>query len=466
MKQIHDWISCNFFALGCLLSIFLFYGLCLLFPPTANIAIESVPYSWQRWLLSLSIFSIPIILYIRTPSFRQASWYEKLLWFSIAALLVSLVHNPRCSLDAQILFFVGAFVYAIYNKPLFFQRPNYCHYIVWAYLLWNAVSLIWSGDRAYGLQLLNRLAPLLAYPICFLFFRLTHSTFTSLLKVFWQTCILACVMSFCCSIYQMLWMNQSIMDIFVLHKELIGPFYCCNILFSWSGAPHPSYNIIWILGGMISCIYLRESQIITRFEYLLSATFFSILVVLEQSRIGIIVILIAIIVGFFYQLRTHHKELICYSIASVFLAIGLFVFCNPIILDFIEDPIRIDLLNVACSYIKANPLLGSGIGGMTSANISSVVTDFAYSEFYHFYPHNQFLGDWMQSGVMGFLLVIALTICVLLRTIQKRNLLLLFFAIGIFLLMCIEMPLRFLSGVTRITMLVCLFFNAPSLDRD
>lgn len=466
MKQIFNWFFCNLFPLGCLLFIALFYGLCLLFPPTINIAVEAVPYSWQRWLLSLLCLSVPIILYIYTPSFRTASWQEKLLWFSISVLLVSLVHNPRCSLDAQILFFVGVFVYALCNKFRVSQHPNYCHYIVWVYLLWNAISLIWSADRMYGLQLLNHLVPLLVYPICFLFFRLTHSTFISLLKVFWQASILACVMSFCSSIYQLLWMNQSIMDMFVLHKGLVGQYFCCNILFSWSGAPHPSYNIIWILGGMVSCIYLRETLSITRFEYVLSAAFFSVLVVLAQSRIGIVVILMAIVIGLFYQLRTHYKELICYSMAVFCLVVGLFLFCNPLISDFIKDPVRIDLLRVAITYIKADPLLGSGIGGMTSAHVSSVVQNFAYSRFPHFYPHNQFLGDWMQSGIIGFLLIIALTVCVLLRTIRKRNLPLLIFVVGIILLMCIEMPFRFLSGVTRITMLVCFFFTAPSPDKD
>ena len=110
--------------------------------------------------------------------------------------------------------------------------------------------------------------------------------------------------------------------------------------------------------------------------------------------------------------------------------------------------------------------LGAGLGGMTSEHLTQAISGFEFAEYAHFYPHNQFLGDAMQGGIIGLILSVALMVAFLVTTLYRRNYWMLLFGISILLFMLIEMPFRFLSGTFQVSLIVYLGMQMPRRHRQ
>lgn len=456
----HSWpmISC--------IGIAFFYGLCLLFPPSVNIIVNFSEYRWFQWCISLACLSIPILLFMVDNAKVHGTWDSKLLWTLTVALLISMVHNTRLTLDIQPLFFAATIVYA-YRHPYAIRRPSTCHYVLWIYLIWNGISLLWSKDYHYGLRLFNHMVPLLLFSLCFLVHGTTRTIYNRIFKAFWQGFIIACMLSFCSSIYTLLYLHVSIWDIFSLHKStILDQYHVYELLFAWSGREHPSYNAIWVLGGILAGFYLYEKRLITTLEWLFSCVCGTCLMALMQSRIGIVMAGLVLLGGSLYLLRTHKRMIAIVCIVLTLIATIILVVRPTLPLEFGHDITRIKLLETSKNYIAQHLWLGAGLGGMTSEHLTQAISGFEFAEYAHFYPHNQFLGDAMQGGIIGLILSVALMVAFLVTTLYRRNYWMLLFGISILLFMLIEMPFRFLSGTFQVSLIVYLGMQMPRRHRQ
>lgn len=465
MNNILSYINRNRFVFIGLCCVGLWYILCLLFPPTINIVAETSLYSRQIARLSLLALLVPVVIFAYDTRADKVPITERLLWMACAVLLAVVVHNVRTLLDVELLFLVMVVVYLIKNKGKTFHSLSALHYLLIAYVIWNGISIMWSNNPSYGLHLLQRFAPLILFPICFQCFRVSNRIFHLLLKVFWQAAFIACLLSFCSSIYVLLYLDTSIFDIFTLHKAQIHGYCCYNILYAWSAMPHPSYNAIWLLFATLTNIYLFEHKQITQTKYTIHWIVTILLVVLSQSRIGIVMEIIAFICWIIYHFR--FKKVVLAIISSI-IFVGPLVayFVTPQIFEqFLGDPIRIKLLEVATYHIKLHPWLGCGLGGMTSEYLCATIPNFPFGQYPHFYPHNQFTGDWMQSGLPGMLLITSISIVFLIISIKKRNYPMIAFWLCIIPFMLIEMPLRFLYGNLSIVIMTSFWLTQmPTSD--
>ena len=465
MNNILSYINRNRFVLIGLCCVGLWYILCLLFPPSINIVAETSLYSRQIARLSLFALFVPVVIFAYDTRTDKVPITERLLWLACAVLLAVVVHNVRTLLDVELIFLVMVVVYLIKNKGKTFHSLSALHYLLIAYVIWNGISIMWSNNPSYGLHLLQRFVPLILFPICFQCFRVSKRIFFLLLKVFWQAAFIACLLSFCSSIYVLLYLDTSIFDIFTLHKAHIHGYYCYNILYAWSAMPHPSYNAIWLLFATLTNIYLFEHKQISQTEYTIHWIVTILLVVLSQSRIGIVMEIIAFICWITYHFR--FQKVVLALIGSIILVglLGAYLITPQIFEQFLGDQSRVKLLEVATYHIKLHPWLGCGLGGMTSEYLCATIPNFPFGQYPHFYPHNQFTGDWMQSGLPGMLLITSISVFFLIISIKKRNYPMLAFWLCIIPFMLIEMPLRFLYGNLSIAIMTAFWLTQmPTSD--
>lgn len=465
MNNILTYINRNRFVFIGLCCVGVWYILCLLFPPTINIVAETSLYSRQIARLSLFALLVPVVIFAYDTRTDKVPITERLLWMACAVLLACVVHNVRTLLDVELIFLVMVVIYLIKNKGKTFHSLSALHYLLIAYVIWNGISIMWSNNPSYGLHLLQRFVPLILFPICFQCFRVSKRIFFLLLKVFWQAAFIACLLSFCSSIYVLLYLDTSIFDIFTLHKAHIHGYYCYNILYAWSAMPHPSYNAIWLLIATLTNIYLFEHKQISQTEYTIHWIVTILLVVLSQSRIGIVMEIIAFICWITYHLR--FQKVVLAIIGSILFVglLGAYLITPQIFEQFLGDPSRVKLLDVATYHIKLHPWLGCGLGGMTSEYLCATIPNFPFGQYPHFYPHNQFTGDWMQSGLPGMLLITSISIVFLIISIKKRNYPMIAFWLCLIPFMLIEMPLRFLYGNLSIAIMTSFWLTQkPTSD--
>jgi len=475
--QIHQPIKHYLPALIALIVIILSGILFSHIQPTHSFAVtkEGYHYPWFFWLITCPLLALPLIEFIRSNEFQQALWPERVLWLSITMLAISTVHKPRLYIDMQALFYISTVLYMIFHRPFTYNHLHAVHYIILAYLGWNVLSLCWSQCPSYGATLLNRMMPLLLYPACFLFFRLNTATLQRILLAFWQAAMIAIVMTIVCAFYEISAFGFHISDLFNTGKQFFYNAdntierFAFQMAFAWSGADHPSYNAIWIISALVVTFYLYKAKVLSIWNMAVGIGLILLVIIIIQSRIGIVMSALIIPCGIVYLVE--NKKRVLYTYAVLGLCAGIYLCINPNLLsDFLNDPTRHTMFQMDYYYLSQQYALGSGIGGMTREHLCSVIPNFPYLLDEHWYPHNQLIGDWMQTGIIGLLLSLALYVSTLVAAIRRRRFTAILFLLCIGLHACIEMPLRFLSGVTMVTLYCCLFLvtlePAPDTNPD
>ena len=149
--------------------------------------------------------------------------------------------------------------------------------------------------------------------------------------------------------------------------------------------------------------------------------------------------------------------LICISVVSVAALLRL----SPnITKSLFMDDVRKMHYSAAFEAIEENTWLGTGIGGMTKyINKDNPIYTPPISTFWagHYHPHNQVIGDLMQTGILGLLSIVSLIVYSLYASISQRNILFFSFVIIYLLLMSIEMPLMVDQGLYYFVFVISLF---------
>lgn len=451
--------------------IALWYFVVTLWQPTASIMVDAQPYRPILWFISLAALAIPLSLYLTDTQFKSLPNDRKILLLGLAFLTTSMVHSLRCFIDTQFFFFLTTIVYFVRHRQ--YRKPTWEYWFVVAYIVWNLITLLWTPDLRFGFKYARNFIPMLAYPLMFLSFTLTSDELNGLLKLFWRVALMAVLLSFLSGIYEITVLRTPVSELFHLRITMLKDSiidangveqYTCNMLYGWSGNGHPSYNALWAVAASISGFYLLRHRLITYVEYLFG--FFSLLALQfsAQSRIGIVMLILSFLAAFFYLLNAKaNTKVKANAIAISLLAVIflLFLTYKPTIFSaYHNDVARSIIWDSAIQVIRLKPLTGTGLGGTTQQYVTSLLGHpWPGLYFENIYAHNQFLGDWMQSGVVGFILSIAIVILTFVMSVRRRSYTAFAYTLAILLFMFIEMPLRFIQGTTLITFFLCLFLH-------
>ena len=385
---------------------------------------------------------------------------QKILLVGLAVFISSMFYSVRYGINTGGFFFVSSFIFALSQRRLY--KPSKVFYWFWIYLAIHIVSLNWTNDLAGGLNKIRVYLPFFSVPFFFCFFRLTNKEIDQLLLLFFRSATIFIFLSLLCWIYESSRIGIPFSDWFIFHKKEFNnqpPFY---FPFSWVGYNHPSYISIGYNLALAVGIYLfdkrKGSCNINTFELLFFMFSALALTVIVQSRIGLVNFTLLVICGIGWLLRKERVYLYLY-ITTCLLLIALVAVNINIVLKYINDPIREQQYHTAIAYIKSNFLFGTGIGGMTKIMTSqefALKLGYPFAQVENIYPSNQFLGDLMQTGILGFLTLIGMISSLTFNCIKQRNWVSFSLIISFLLLMSIEMPFFLLKGSTLFVLMSCL----------
>lgn len=418
-------------------------------------------------LLYFAFAFSPLIWLFSSKVWKEVSSIpRKMLLVGLAVFISSMFYSVGYGVNAGSFFFISSFIFAFSQRRLY--KPDKIFYWFWIYLLIHIISLSWTNDLSGGLSKIRVYLPFFSIPFFFCFFKLTNKEIDQLLFLFFRSATIFIFLSLLCWIYESSRIGVPFSDWFIFHKKEFNnqpPFY---FPFSWVGYNHPSYISIGYNLALAIGIYLfdkrQNSCEITLFELLFFALSALSLTVIVQSRIGFLNFILLAICGIGWLLRKKRVCLYLY-ITTCLLLIALAAVNVNVVFKYINDPIREQQYHTAIAYIKTNFLFGTGIGGMTKIMTSQ---EFALKLGYPFvhveniYPSNQFLGDFMQTGILGFFTLIGIMSFLIFICLKQRNWVSFSLIISFLLLMSIEMPLFLLKGSTLFVLMSCLILQMQS----
>ena len=411
-------------------------------------------------LFLAAVFCLPLLLLPFFAHWKKQLFHKKLLLVGLSVFLIAMNFRLQQAFQISVLFSITVIIYFIFEKKIY--RPNLFYVLLFLYFVLEAVSLLWSSNVSLGLSYLMKLSPLAFVPLLFCFFKLSKKDFNMIALFLFRFSMIFAFISVCSWIIESRFLNFPIEKSLAAKKYLIDIYPSYDVVYAWTNKEHPTYNAILLLFSLsIGWYYIFKKGVEDNIGYLEFAfMFFStfLLAIITASRFMFVLWVIVNIVGLLLSLRKNKKVFLV--ISSVFIVSGISLLGSfpEKLLSFINDPVRACHYAAAFQSIEENPWLGTGVGGMTKyININNPV----YAPlnlrsddlFNHIHPHNQFVGDMMQTGVLGLILIIFIMGFLFYASIKYRNWLLLINSLMFLLLMNIEMPLMYTSGIFTFTLI-------------
>ena len=399
------------------------------------IEIADANKSWL-WDVCLFIFSCSSIFWLyMNQDFKILELSEKLvvvsllLWFSNTYFQES-INNQMFALFAL-------FAIINYVRIKKFQL-HIIFYFFTVYFLWHCISLMWTCNYENGIHIISRYSMFVLAPLFFACANLDVKKINMVSYAFYMFSKIYLLIALCYAVCSLGAMNIDFSEFINFRKSVVGSVPMYKYITGWSNFRHPSFISFCHVFGLVIGFYLVKLKQIKWHDLLLYSLLSLFLIVLQQSRVGLILWTLAIVLGFEYILWSRKKAVFAYSV-FIMLAGVLFIFLfKQRICDFVYDPQREALFKASIWNISQNPILGTGIGGLEQAlNSKDTVNNlgFELSKPYK-HPHNQILCDLMQTGIIGVFIYLLMIVCLLISAIRYRN-----FILFVFLALAITMSL-------------------------
>ena len=409
------------------------------------------------------VFS-PLAFFLLSKTWKNTfSIPRKILLAGLAAFLSGLFYSARYGINSSGLFLACSLFFAISQRRIY--KPNKVYYWFWAYLLIHVISLIWTNDLHEGLKEFRVYLLFLTFPLAFCFFRLTSEEIDRLLLLVFRAATIFVFVSLFCWIYESSRMGIPLTDWFVFQKKMFANQNPYSIIFNWVNYDHPSYISIGYNLAFAVGIYLSDKRNTTCkiniFELVIYGLAALVLTIIIQSRIGFVNFIVIAICGIAWLLRKEKKYLYGYISICIILT-AIVIVRLDYILKFIQDPIRFQQYDTAIYSIKTNPWFGTGIGGMTKVMTSQELAlklGYPFASVVNIYPSNQFLGDLMQTGIFGLIILTGMLSFITYYCIKQRNWILYCLIVSFLIFMLIEMPFFLLKGTTLFVPMTCLLLQ-------
>ena len=393
--------------------------------------------------LGILVFLPLLIALVRTP-FNRGNYARQGLVFALSAILVCSLWRYIALYWAFGLSAVFALIYLIKERPTF--RMNALATVSLAYVGWWFISLIWSAAKGRGLGMSMEMLPLCVMCLYSCFFRLTDEEKQTIIRPFLQSAGIFVMVGLIAVVYNCIHFSILPWEWPFLQKSTINDLLVYQVVFcflgGYTGYTHPSYNLLPLFLAL--CLMLpslrkngssaaataaayapslgaKRKRMALMFSLLHAGTL--LLALFSQSRIGLIfsLFLIPCAILFF----TWHKPAARWAVISIVVlsCIAAGILIRPQIQSFKSDSVRTLMHELCWQYVQKKPWLGSGVGALNPVemsqtigisywpNIGTIPEDATVENWPYrtkMLPHNQFIADWAQTGIIGFVLSIML----------------------------------------------------------
>ena len=425
------------------------------------------PNMHQAFLIFGAI-ALPLLSLLASDGvFRNEPLHSKILMIGISSFAISMVFNLHLIYIFSIVFSVCVAVNLYFERKVY--RPTIFHLLILIYFVVNTISLLWTNNFVSGTKFIKKDLSMLYVPLLFCLFSLCQEQIKTILVVVGRWFMFFAFLSVCAWILQSRVLGISLLESFSTTKHFLVDSYSPFVLiFSWSNFDHPTYISICLILGLSVLWYYVGKKIVAVWELIFGIAIVLFLSVITQSRFMLLSWSIVNIVFILYYLRRSRKKAIVFVCVLV-ACVSLSVYLNPnSAKSLFLDDVRDMHYSVAFESIGENTLLGTGIGGMTKYinKDNPLYAPIKDSWDGHYHPHNQVIGDFMQTGVLGLLSIVVLIIYMLYSSIKQRNILFFSFVLIYILLMSIEMPLMVDQGLYCFVFFISLFTARRYLNKN
>lgn len=417
--------------------------------------IEIMPLGNYHYLWSIGFVVLSLLISLWSNDYIKEK-KEYLFFLPLAAFMAATLHSVGIGIDLGTTFIIFSIIYALVQRKAY--RPRLYMWLIAAYFCSLALSLIWSQNIPQGLRILRRSLPLITFSAAWCMFRLSQAQWERLLLVYFRASLLFIIFSIATTFYVSITEHFSWFDFFGLTKHPVnGVTESYRWVYAWAAYVHPSYNAYGLVTGLICGQYLVRAKRITYIEAGVFAVLLFLLLVLSQSRIGIVMYGITVMVATAAFIRSARWKKI-YDYGMVAMLAVILVGWIQISTVFSIDPAREHIYHVTVDFIQQHPVLGVGVGSLADTLQQDEICRLAeYGN-----PHNQLMGDWMQGGLISVAALLLMMGYIVYYAVRYRNLELALFAIITLLFMQIEMPLDIIKGLTTFAIFVHLFAHKPN----
>ena len=416
---------------------------------------------WFNPLVYIVLWSPALV--VLSDFWRQGrrDWTVLLPVFVLAMMLMGMFYDRRTGYNQTLFFSAAALIAAVAARR--FRRPPLYAWFFWLYFVVLAVSLVWSPEKQVGMKLLEQSLMFVCVPVAYCCFPLSESDKYLVMRAMVYSALGFVLLTLLMMLYQSLTLSIPLQDWLVFDKHFIHGTDSYELVYAWQSYRHPSYNALVLIAALVAAFCLCARRLLSKggLVCLSLAVFF--LLYITQSRIGVIMWGLVSLLGVLWMIKGRTWRIV-YSLCCLllFVAFALYLWLGTSHLGV--EPFRFQIWETVVRGIKAHPLMGLGLGGMRHMPTLEALTEDKYwaGVWFHLGPHNQYLGDWMQSGVFALVALLLMMGSLLWTAVRQRNLALLLFWLCVAVFMLIEMPLNLMRGITLFTCFTCFFAARPS----
>lgn len=401
---------------------------------------------------------------------------EFISFILLAIFCITLPVKNNINSLSMIILGVFAAVLFMLKKQVNFQllrkfTPLFLFYIV------GLISVFYSEDQSYALNMIGRLVPFLILPLIFSILPpLKKERYLHLMKIFIGAMVVVCVYSHTLVLIKLVNNNDSLYNIF-------NSYYSYLSLSEDTIGLHSTYYayLIIIATVFVVCFLLNEKRLKFRILYFVLIGYFTFFVFHLSARLPIVVLFLFYNIATIYYF-THRKQILKGIIFLVFLYLvsGVFVYNVRItryrfqqLTEFTySDGTHYEDVNNKLlqwqSGIEANKnfLFGNGIGDANQSIFDSYIQnglhDYAAKEYN---AHNQYIQTYVGMGIVGLALLLFIFYFYFREFYQKRSLLGFTLLFLTFILYITESYLERHNGIVTLVFFICFFMVQDTKDQ-
>lgn len=324
-------------------------------------------------------------------------------------------------------------VLSIFKSKTILIKDNRPLLLLPLYFVIMAITLLYSDNISYGLILLKRSLPLLLFPIIFFFIREDSTIIKKLFNFLVFGLIITFFINLVWATYSSISIKNGVLDFdtsiqggYSFWKSFShgGNYYIGG---KFSRLVHPSYVSLYIL---VVLVYYLKNKLALKKQIILFNVLFLYLFLLS-SKIAFIILLITSVLLIYKENDKNRKYIMIVGFIT-----GLIVFVsNPRMMHFYSrleefdyktndknaasEQSRLLTWNASIKLIENAPLFGYGVGDSNDVLIHKYKELNYLTNYQNEYnAHNQYFQTYLQSGIIGFLVLITVFIFLGFR---KRN---------------------------------------------
>ncbi len=412
-----------------------------------------------RTLFVIALLIIGLTDFFRTnKKLRNLFTLKNFLILSIILSLILSITKPNIAYQSAGIFVFFAFLYFLKERKLYAFNKVYIFLYLYALL-----QLIGSFFNGSPFQFPEKIYSFLIFPVAYCFFHFEKQTYLRILRVVFRVILVYISITIVFWIFNVEVYDASIKEWVTTKMAIDGYITTYDLIGFWSLYHHPSYISLVLLSTLIAGLYLyfKKDKLayVSLFEIIVFSLSLLILELAFESRIGVLETVLVIIVSVFYYMKLKHSYVKLSIFALILLGSAFLVVQNDKFESLRNDNVREIDYTLAINHIQDNFWWGTGTGKQKEAleYQQEIMKDLPSAHKVKTYVHNQFLGEMVQFGITGLVVLIIVLIGLVYYSLKTRNYLLQMLMFVYILFMLIEEPFYVQPGISRFIVFFALF---------